>query len=62
MGGFIVLFGVSIVVVPMSVSWRQAIGSLILEPRKELSKEKRAPGCLGYVEDEILPSYVGIVS
>ena len=26
-----------------------------------LSSEKRAPCCLGYMEDEILPSYVGIV-
>ena len=26
-----------------------------------MSNEKRAPGCLGYTGDEILPSYVGII-
>ena len=25
----------------------------------QLSNEKRAPGCLGFIGDEILPSYVG---
>ena len=27
-----------------------------------LSNEKRAPGWLGYIGDEILPSYIGIIS
>ena len=27
-----------------------------------LSNETRAPGCLGCIGDEILPSYVGIIS
>ena len=27
-----------------------------------LSNEKRAPGCLGYIGDEQLPSYLGIIS
>ena len=27
----------------------------------DLSNEKRAPGCLGYIGDAILPSYVGIM-
>ena len=27
----------------------------------QVSNEKRAPGCLGYVGDEILPSYIGIL-
>ena len=27
----------------------------------QLSNEKRAPGCLGYIMDEILPSYMGII-
>ena len=26
-----------------------------------MSNEKRAPGCLGYIGDDILPSYVGII-
>ena len=26
-----------------------------------MSNEKRAPGCLGYIRDEILPSYIGII-
>ena len=26
-----------------------------------MSNEKRAPGCLGFIGDEILPSYIGIV-
>ena len=26
-----------------------------------MSNEKRAPGCLGYVRDEILPSCIGII-
>ncbi len=26
-----------------------------------LSNEKRAPGLLGYIGDEILPSYIGII-
>ena len=30
-------------------------------PSDHLSNEKRAPGCLGYTGDEILPSYVGIL-
>ena len=25
-----------------------------------MSNEKRAPGCLGYIGDEILPSYMGV--
>ncbi len=28
----------------------------------QLSNEKKAPECLGYIGDEILPSYVGIMS
>ncbi len=31
------------------------------ESRKLLSNEKRAPGCLGYIGDEFLPSYIGII-
>ena len=27
----------------------------------QLSNEKWAPGCLGYIGDEILPSYIGII-
>ena len=27
-----------------------------------MSNEKRAPGCLGYIRDEILPNYMGIIS
>ncbi len=26
-----------------------------------MSNEKRAPGCLGYLRDEILPSYIGVI-
>ena len=26
-----------------------------------MSNEKRAPGCLGYIGDEKLPSYIGII-
>ena len=26
-----------------------------------LSNEKRAPGCLGYLRDDELPSYIGII-
>ena len=26
-----------------------------------MGNEKRNPGCLGYIGDEILPSYVGII-
>ena len=26
-----------------------------------MSNEKRAPGWLGYIGDEILPSYIGII-
>ena len=29
--------------------------------QKHVSNEKRAPGCLGYIGDEILPSYIGII-
>ena len=29
---------------------------------KYVSNEKRAPGWLGYIGDEILPSYIGIIS
>ena len=29
---------------------------------QQMSNEKRAPGCLGYIWDEILASYVGIIS
>ena len=29
---------------------------------EEVSNEKRAPGCFGYIGDEILPSYMGIIS
>ena len=28
----------------------------------QVSNEKRAPGWLGYIGDEILPSYIGIIS
>ena len=28
----------------------------------QVSNEKRAPGCLGFIGNEILPSYVGIFS
>ena len=32
------------------------------EERKiQMSNEKRAPACLGYIGDEILPSYMGII-
>ena len=27
-----------------------------------MSNEHRAPACLGYIGDELLPSYVGIIS
>ena len=27
-----------------------------------MSNEKRAPGCLGYIGDDILPSYVGSIT
>ena len=27
----------------------------------QMSNEKRAPGCLGYIGDDILPSYIGII-
>ena len=33
----------------------------ILEREHHLSNEKH-PGCLGYIGDDILPSYVGIIS
>ena len=26
-----------------------------------MSNEKRAPGCLGYIGDEKLPNYIGIM-
>ena len=29
--------------------------------RSIFRNEKRAPGCLGYIGDEILPSYIGII-
>ena len=29
--------------------------------RTKLSNEKRAPGCLGCIGDEILPNYMGIL-
>ena len=29
--------------------------------KNQLSNEKRAPGCLVYIGDEILPSYIGII-
>ena len=28
--------------------------------KTQLGNEKRAPSCLGYIGDEILPSYVGL--
>ncbi len=37
-----------------------AIGSSS-HPWSHMSNEQRAPGCLGYIGDEILPSYVGII-
>ena len=36
-------------------------GSGVMESSAR-SNEKRAPGCLGYLGDEILPSYIGIIS
>ena len=33
-----------------------------MEGLVQMSNEKRAPGCLGYIGDERLPSYVGINS
>ena len=27
----------------------------------KMSNEKRAPGCFGFLGDEILPSYIGIM-
>ena len=27
----------------------------------QMSNEKRAPGCLGFIGDEVLPSYMGII-
>ena len=29
--------------------------------QNNLSNEKRAPGCLGYIGNEILPSYIGLI-
>ena len=29
--------------------------------KQHVSNEKRAPGCLGYIGDEKLPSYIGII-
>ena len=28
---------------------------------KQMRYEKKGPGCLGYIEDEKLPSYIGII-
>ncbi len=40
-------------------------GARGVDPRNSIyihvSNEKKAPGCLGYIGDEILPSYVGIM-
>ena len=43
------------------VSFREAV---ILPPGmcRQMSNEKRAPGCSGYIGNEILPSYIGVIS
>ena len=33
-----------------------------LKDKIHMSNEKRAPGCLGYIGDDELPSYMGITS
>ena len=30
-------------------------------PKNEVSNEQRAPGCLGYIGDDVLPSYMSII-
>ena len=35
--------------------------SLSLACKKQVCNEKKAPGCLGYIGDQKLPSYVGIM-
>ena len=63
MGGFIVLFGVSIVVVPMSVSWKQFWLANVVVAQKRTDLMKKGPKRLlrVFFGDEILPSYVRII-
>ena len=37
------------------------IKKVVYTTKGQLSNEKRAPGCLVYIGDEKLPSYVGII-
>ena len=39
----------------------EMVWDLRLNECEQLSHEKRAPGWLGYIGDEILPSYIGII-
>ena len=42
--------------------FRPTLGDLFLCHIRYMSNEKRAPGWLDYIGDEILPSYIGILS
>ncbi len=49
-----------------SPTWGSTLDSSSSKPeiwkeKNSLSNEKRAPGCLVYIGDEILPSYIGII-
>ena len=35
--------------------------TMVINLSKQMSHEKRAPGWFGYIGDDILPSYIGII-
>ena len=74
----VMFYGLSTMVKEKSPSWRPPFGRQFFGCfskhflgqiqgeskifKKQLSNEKRVPDCLGFIRDENLPSYVGIIS